>query len=180
MKNLLAIFTLTVMALTAYSQDVKTIYDFQVEDINGENFDFSSLKGKKIMIVNTASECGLTPQYEQLQAMHEKYGDQLVIVGFPANNFGAQEPGTEEQIVQFCQKNYGVTFLMMSKVSVKGEDQCALYQFLTQKKLNGSQDSEVKWNFQKYLFDESGRLVRVVEPRELPNSEAIVSWVEGN
>lgn len=177
MKKLVAFIALSTSVLFANAQDVKSIYDFKVKDINGKEFDFSSLKGKKIMVVNTASECGLTPQYEQLQAMHEKYGDQLAIVGFPANNFGQQEPGTEAQIVTFCKENYGVTFPMMSKVSVKGEDQCAFYAFLTQKKQNGVEDSEVKWNFQKYLFDESGKLVRVVSPRELPDSEGIVAWL---
>ena len=133
----------------------QNIYQFQVEDLEGNTFDFSTLKGKKILIVNTASECGLTPQYEQLQAIYEKYKDKnLVIVGFPANNFGSQEPGTNQQIATFCQKNYGVTFPMMAKISVKGNDMHAVYQFLTQKAKNGLEDSEVQWNFQKYLINE--------------------------
>lgn len=177
MKKLLTLFTLSLICLSAQAQEVKSIYDFKVKDINGKDFDFSSLKGKKIMVVNTASECGLTPQYEQLQLMHEKFGNDLAIIGFPANNFGQQEPGTEAEIVTFCKENYGVTFPMMSKVSVIGEDQCELYAFLTQKALNGTQDSEVKWNFQKYLFDEKGNLVRVVDPREKPDSEQIVAWL---
>ena len=117
------------------------------------------------MIVNTASECGLTPQYEDLQKLHEQYGDKLVIVGFPANNFGAQEPGTDKQIASFCQENYGVEFPMMSKVSVKGDDMCEVYKFLTQKDMNGMEDSTVQWNFQKYLLDENGQLVKVLSPR---------------
>ena len=123
---------------------VETIYQFKVTDLAGNEFDFSQLKGKKIMVVNTASKCGLTPQYKDLEAVYKKYQDQnFVIVGFPANNFGSQEPGTNEEISTFCQRNYGVTFPMMAKVSVVGNDMCALYQFLTQKSRNGLEDSEV-------------------------------------
>ena len=131
------------------------------------------------MVVNTASECGLTPQYEQLQAVYEKYKDKnFVIVGFPANNFGEQEPGSDKEIAAFCKKNYGVTFPMMSKISVKGDDMHELYQFLTQKSQNGLEDSEVKWNFQKYLLNESGNLVKVVGPQVLPDDESIIKWIE--
>lgn len=158
----------------------ETIYQFKVQDLEGNEFDFATLKGKKILIVNTASECGLTPQYEQLQAVYEKYKDQnFVIVGFPANNFGAQEPGTNKEIGAFCQKNYGVTFPMMSKISVKGEDMHPVYQFLTQLSKNGLQDSEVEWNFQKYLINEKGELEKVISPRVLPNATEILNWIEG-
>lgn len=157
-----------------------TVYNFKVKDLSGNDFDFASLKGKKIMIVNTASECGLTPQYEQLQAMYNKYQDKnFVIIGFPANNFGAQEPGTNEEIGAFCKKNYGVTFPMMTKISVKGDDMHEIYKFLTQKSKNGFEDSEVEWNFQKYLIDENGQLVNVISPRTLPNDKEIISWIEG-
>ena len=157
-----------------------SIYDFKVKDLSGNDFDFSTLKGKKIMIVNTASECGLTPQYEQLQAIYSKYSDKnFVIVGFPANNFGEQEPGTNEQIGAFCKKNYGVTFPMMEKISVKGDDMHEIYLFLTQKSKNGFADSTVEWNFQKYLIDENGQLVNVISPRTLPNDKEIISWIEG-
>lgn len=160
--------------------NTNTIYDFKVKDLAGAEFDFTSLKGKKIMIVNTASECGLTPQYEQLQTVYETYKDKnFVIVGFPANNFGAQEPGTNEQIATFCKKNYGVTFPMMAKISVKGKDMHPIYQYLTQKVKNGLQDSEVQWNFQKYLIDENGHLVKVISPRTLPNDAEIINWIEG-
>ena len=160
--------------------DTNTIYDFKVKDLAGNEFDFATLKGKKILIVNTASECGLTPQYEQLQAVYEKYkNSNFVIVGFPANNFGAQEPGTNEQISTFCKKNYGVTFPMMAKISVKGSDMHPIYQFLTQKAKNGLQDSEVQWNFQKYLIDENGHLVKVISPRTLPTDTEIINWIEG-
>jgi glutathione peroxidase len=157
----------------------QNIYQFQVEDLEGNPFDFSTLKGKKILVVNTASACGLTPQYEQLQAIYEKYKDKnFVIVGFPANNFGSQEPGTNQQIATFCQKNYGVTFPMMAKISVKGSDMHAVYQFLTQKTKNGLEDSEVQWNFQKYLINEKGELDKVISPRTLPTDAEIVNWIE--
>jgi glutathione peroxidase len=157
-----------------------SIYTFKVKDLSGNEFDFATLKGKKILIVNTASECGLTPQYEQLQAIYEKYKDSnFVIVGFPANNFGAQEPGTNAEIGAFCKKNYGVTFPMMEKISVKGSDMHILYQYLTQKSKNGLKDSEVEWNFQKYLIDEKGHLATVMSPRVLPNDTSITNWIEG-
>lgn len=156
----------------------ETVYQFKVQDLYGKEFDFASLKGKKILIVNTASECGLTPQYKDLEALYQKYKDKnFVIVGFPANNFGGQEPGTNEQIAKFCQMNYGVSFPMMGKSSVKGNDMNAVYQFLTQKKRNGLQDSEVEWNFQKYLINEQGQLVKVLSPRVLPTDNEIVNWI---
>jgi len=179
MKNtLVLILVLTSTILTA--QNMESIHQFKVTDLYGEEFDFSTLKGKKVMVVNTASECGLTPQYKNLQALYEKYKDQnFVIVGFPANNFGKQEPGSDKEIATFCEKNYGVSFLMMSKISVKGDDMHKLYQFLTQKSKNGLEDSEVKWNFQKYLLDENGYLIKVVQPQTLPDDEGIVKWIEG-
>lgn len=156
----------------------QTIYHFKVEDLSGKIFDFASLKGKKIMIVNTASKCGLTPQYRELEAIYKQYKDKkFVIVGFPANNFAKQEPGTNEEIATFCQLNYGVTFPMMDKVSVKGNDMCAVYQFLTQKSKNGLQDSEVAWNFQKYLLNEKGELVKVIAPKTLPTDKEIIDWL---
>lgn len=158
----------------------QTIYQFKVQDLSGDTFDFSSLKGKKIMIVNTASKCGLTPQYKELEALYKEYGSKgFVIVGFPANNFASQEPGTNKEIAAFCQQNYGVTFPMMEKVSVKGDDMCEVYKFLTQKSKNGLQDSEVEWNFQKYLINEKGELVKVVKPRTLPTDPEIVNWIKG-
>lgn len=157
----------------------QTIYSFEVTDLSGKTFDFSSLKGKKIMVVNTASKCGLTPQYKDLEALYKKYKSQgLVIVGFPANNFASQEPGTNAEISQFCELNYGVTFPMMSKISVKGSDMHPIYQFLTQKAKNGYKDSEVEWNFQKYLIDEKGHLVKVVAPQTLPTDAEILNWIK--
>jgi glutathione peroxidase len=158
----------------------QTIYQFKVTDLYGKEFDFSTLKGKKILIVNTASECGLTPQYKDLEAIYSKYKDKnFIIIGFPANNFGSQEPGSNEQIAKFCQMNYGVTFPMMSKISVKGKDIHEVYQFLTQKDKNGLQDSQVEWNFQKYLINEEGELIKVLSPRVLPTDSEIVGWING-
>ena len=157
----------------------QTIYQFKVEDLSGKKFDFASLKGKKIMVVNTASKCGLTPQYKELEALYKEYSSKgFVIVGFPANNFASQEPGTNEEIATFCQLNYGVTFPMMGKISVKGADMNSVYQFLTQKSKNGLQDSEVSWNFQKYLLNEKGELVKVIEPKTLPNDPEIIKWIK--
>ncbi len=169
-------------AITENKEQVsENIYQYQVTDLYGDPFDFSNLKGKKVMVVNTASECGLTPQYEHLQKLYDTYKDKnFVIVGFPANNFGGQEPGSDAQIASFCKENYGVTFPMMSKISVKGADMHEVYHFLTEKQKNGLQDSEVAWNFQKYLLDEQGQLVMVVPPKTLPTDPSIVNWIETN
>lgn len=157
----------------------ETIYQFKVEDLSGDTFDFASLKGKKILIVNTASKCGLTPQYKDLEAVYKQYKDKgFVIVGFPANNFASQEPGTNKEIETFCQQNYGVTFPMMNKVSVKGDDMCDIYKFLTQKSKNGLQDSEVEWNFQKYLINEKGELVKVIKPKTLVTEPEVINWIK--
>jgi glutathione peroxidase len=156
-----------------------SIYQYVVADINGDDFDFSSLKGKKIMVVNTASKCGLTPQYKKLQALYDRFKDSgFVVIGFPSNNFLWQEPGTNEDISTFCEKNYGVSFPMMSKINVKGSKKHPVYQFLTQKKKNGLRDSSVSWNFQKYLIDEKGQLVDVVGPRTQPDDEKILNWIK--
>lgn len=162
-----------------FAQNEKTIYQFKVEDINGETFDLSSLKGKKVMIVNTASKCGYTPQYAELQRIYEQYKyDDFVIIGFPSNDFGNQEPGSNEEISEFCQKNYGVDFPMMAKITVKGEEKHPLYQFLTEKSKNGFKDSEVKWNFQKYLIDRDGKLVAVKDSNVVPGDNSILSWIQ--
>lgn len=195
MKNCLAIASFLMLFLSCQNQAQtslsktsamdaqaikQNIYQFKVTDLYGAPFDFATLKGKKIMIVNTASKCGLTPQYKDLEALYKEYSSKgFVIVGFPANNFLSQEPGTKEEIASFCQKNYGVTFPMMDKVSVKGEDMCPIYQFLTQKAKNGLKDSEVEWNFQKYLLDEKGELVDVISPRTSPKDEKIIKWLKG-
>ena len=153
----------------------KSIYDFKVDALEGGTIDFSTFKGKKILIVNTASKCGLTPQYEGLQKLYDTYKDKLVIVGFPANNFGGQEPGTNTEIKEFCKKNYGVSFLMAAKVSVKGEDVAPIYKWLCSKTENGVLDAEVKWNFGKFLLDENGILLNYFGSKVLPMSEEITS-----
>ena len=153
----------------------QTIYQFKVEDLSEKTFDFASLKGKKIMIVNTASKCGYTPQYEGLEALYKKYKDRLVIVGFPANNFGGQEPGSNSEIKDFCKKNYGVTFLMAAKVSVKGDDTAPIYKWLCNKSENGVLDAEIKWNFNKFLLDENGKLLAKFDSNVTPMSEALTS-----
>ncbi len=156
-----------------------SLHEYAVEDINGDTYDFSKLKGKKVMVVNTASKCGLTPQYEALEALYKTYESRnFTIVAFPSNNFMGQEPGSDAEILTFCKKNYGVTFPLMSKVDVKGKDKCSVYKFLTEKYLNGLQDSQVKWNFQKYLIDEKGFLIKVISPRTAPNDPEIIAWIE--
>lgn len=182
MKQVL-IFALLIINIAVTAQDntsIKTIYDFTVKDIAGQDFPLSQLKGKKVMIVNTASECGLTPQYESLQALYTAHSEKgFVIIGFPANNFMSQEPGNNEEIATFCQKNYGVSFPMMSKIDVTGDNQHELYQYLTSKTLNGKEDSEVQWNFQKYLVNEDGHLVTVISPKVSPDDAEILNWIKG-
>lgn len=155
------------------------IYDYKVTDINGEPYDLKKLKGKKVMIVNTASKCGLTPQFEELEKLYKTYKDLgFVILGFPTNDFLNQDPGSNDQIKSFCQKNYGVSFPMMSKIKVKGKEKHPLYEYLTTKSLNKLEDNKVKWNFQKYLVDEKGVLVRVVDPSTSPLDDSIIQWIK--
>lgn len=155
-----------------------SIHEFSVINIEGDTINMSTFKGKKLMVVNTASKCGLTPQYKELEALYKTYKDSnFVIVGFPANNFMSQEPGTDQEIATFCSRNYGVTFPMMSKISVKGKDMHPVYKFLTTMSENGLEDNDVKWNFQKYLLDENGFLVHVISPTTAPNDPEIISWI---
>jgi glutathione peroxidase len=168
------------MSFTGYSQETTSFYNFRVMDIDGKPFDLSTLKGKKVLVVNVASKCGNTPQYAQLEELYKKYGgEKFVIIGFPANNFLSQEPGSNEQIKEFCTTKYGVTFPMMAKISVKGKDIAPLYQWLTSKNENGVMDAPVKWNFQKFMISEEGKLVGVVAPGETPATDKIVNWIEG-
>ena len=160
------------------AQETKTFHDFTVTDINGKEFPFSQLKGKKVLVVNTASRCGYTPQYEDLEKLYNEYGrEKFVVIGFPANNFFRQEPRSNEKIAAFCKRKFDVTFPMMSKISVKGEDIHPVYSWLTSKEQNGVMDSEVKWNFQKYMIDEDGRVAGFVAPKEKPYSEKILTWL---
>lgn len=165
--------------VTGQTMNKKTFYDFTVTTIDGEEFPLSQLKGKKVLVVNTASKCGYTPQYEDLEKLYQQYGgDKFTIIGFPANNFMSQEPGTNEEIKTFCSSKYNVTFPMMSKISVKGDDIAPLYSWLTQKSENGVMDAPVKWNFQKFMIDGNGNLVGMAKPGDDPYSESIVKFIE--
>lgn len=171
----LAFFGSSYVPRVNHNDQSKTIYDFKVESLEGGTIDFADFKGKKILIVNTASKCGFTPQYEELEALYKKYKDRLVIVGFPANNFFSQEPGTNADIEQFCKKNYGVTFPMAAKVSVKGNSIAPIYSWLTNKKENGIMNSKISWNFNKFLLDENGKLIGHFKSKVKPMSEEILS-----
>jgi glutathione peroxidase len=155
-----------------------SIYDFKVEALDGSTIDFAKYKGKKILIVNTASQCGNTPQYADLEAMYKKYKGKMVIVGFPANDFGQQEPGSNKEIAEFCSKNYSVSFPMAAKITVKGDGMAPIYHWLTEKKYNKLKDSEVRWNFQKYLLNENGELIAVYDPKIKVTSPDVIAAIE--
>lgn len=157
----------------------KTIYDYKVEALEeGKEINFADFKGKKILIVNTASECGFTPQYADLEKLSNEYKDKLVVIGFPANNFGGQEPGSNVEIGAFCQKNYGVTFPLAAKVSVKGDDTAPIFKYLTEKELNGVKNTNILWNFTKFLVDENGKLVDSFISTTKPTDEAITKYLK--
>ncbi|HCN11736.1 MAG TPA: glutathione peroxidase [Chryseobacterium sp.] len=160
------------------TQQMKTIYDYKVESLDGKEINFADFKGKKILIVNTASECGFTPQYADLETLAKDYKDKLVVVGFPANNFGGQEPGSNAEIGAFCQKNYGVTFPMAAKVSVKGDDTAPIFKYLTEKDLNGVKNTTILWNFTKFLLDENGKLIDSFISTTKPTSESITKYLK--
>lgn len=182
MKVLFSLATLVIFFQTFSFQNPKimqanSIHSFKVKSLSGGIIDFSDFRGKKILVVNTASECGYTPQYAGLQQLYEKYKNDLVIVGFPANNFGGQEPGSNSEIKSFCEKNYGVNFPMAAKVSVKGDDIAPIFSWLTSKEQNGVKDVEIKWNFTKFLLDENGTLIASFESKVEPLSDEIVSEI---
>ncbi len=156
----------------------KTVYDYPLKDIKGNDFNLSKFKGKKILLVNTASVCGFTPQYAQLEELHKNFKDKLEVIGLPCNDFGEQEPGTEKEIEQFCEVNFKVSFPLTSKVKILGSNPHPLYEFLMKKELNGYRDSEVKWNFQKYLIDENGNLIKIFSSAVDPLSEDILKLIE--
>ncbi|MFP4091281.1 MAG: glutathione peroxidase [Cyclobacteriaceae bacterium] len=156
-----------------------SFHDFSLRNIEGKEINFSEFKGKKVLLVNVASRCGYTPQYEGLQELHEKYGDKVVVLGFPANNFGSQEPGSNQEIAAFCDKNYGVTFPMFEKISVKGIDKHPLYRWLSDSQLNGWNNQEPSWNFCKYLVDEQGKLLKFYPSSVKPMSDEIIKAIEG-
>jgi glutathione peroxidase len=169
-------FLLTLIMMTM-SGETPGIYAISAKSITGETIEFSQYKGQKLLIVNTASKCGFTPQYEELQQLHEAYGDKITVLGFPSNNFLGQEPGTNEEIQQFCQKNYGVTFQMFSKIDVKGKNKHPLYEWLSNKELNGWNGKSPSWNFCKYLVDEEGHLVSFFGSSVKPTDEKILSFI---
>lgn len=177
MKTFIITLIAIIMTTTINAQQ-KSFYDFTVKTIDGKDFPLSSLKGKKVLVVNVASKCGFTPQYAKLEELYTKYEkDNFVIIGFPANNFLGQEPGSNEEIKKFCTLNYGVTFPMMAKISVKGKDIAPLYQWLTQKSENGVANAKVGWNFHKFLIDENGNWVASYGSTTDPLSEKIVDWI---
>jgi glutathione peroxidase len=154
-----------------------SIYDFKMPGLDGSDIDFAKYKDKKILIVNTASACGLTPQYEGLEQLHNKYKNKLVIIGFPANNFGGQEPGSNGEIKEFCKKNYGVSFPMAEKISVKGDDTHELYKYLKAQAAAKGFADPVTWNFGKFLINEKGELIATFSPRVTPMSEEILKYL---
>lgn len=171
MKTILIALILSV-TLTGTS-----IYDFKVPGLDGTDIDFAAFKGKKIMIVNTASKCGNTPQYDELEKLYEKYKGKLVVIGFPANNFGAQEPGSNDEIAEFCKKNYGVTFPMAEKVSVKGDDIAPVFKYLVEEAEKKGFSNPVKWNFTKFLINEKGELVTVIHNKTSVLSDDVLKYL---
>ncbi len=185
MKFLAIIFsTLIIMSLLSFfsfkGKPTSSIHQFKVKTLEGEVFDFATLKGKKILIVNTASKCGFTPQFKDLESIYELYkAKNFVVIGFPCNQFKEQDPGSNNEIKEFCSRNYGVSFPMMEKVDVKGDNICEVYKWLTSKDKNGVMNSSVKWNFQKYMIDENGFLVDYAFSFTSPSSSKIIKWIEG-
>ncbi|MCD9854580.1 glutathione peroxidase [Epilithonimonas sp. JDS] len=177
MKYLLIIM-FSLFGFSKNKAQAKSIHSFKVEALDGSTIDFSKFKGKKILVVNTASECGFTPQYADLEKLYEQYKDKLVVVGFPANNFGGQEPGANHEIATFCQRNYGVQFPMAAKISVKGDDIAPIYKFLTDKKENGVKNTKILWNFTKILLDEKGNVIDSFISTTNPTSESITKYLK--
>ena len=171
------LFVLSLLTVFGHAQ-TKTLYDFTATATDGKAFDFSTLKGKKVLVVNTASECALTPQFKKLQELYEEYGgEDFEIIGFPCNDFGGQEPASDSIIYEFCTVKYGVTFPMMSKISIKGENEHPIYKWLTSSEENGTLDAKVTWNFQKFLIDRNGMVVDVVSPVQGPKNKRIIEWL---
>ena len=160
-------------------QPSSSIHQFTANSIEGKQIDLSTFKGKKLLVVNTASECGLTPQFKELQELYNLYKDKnFMVIGFPSNDFGHQDPGNNTEIKSFCERNYGVTFLMMEKIVVKGDNIHPIYKWLTSKSENGVMNSKVRWNFQKYMIDENGYLIDVVSPPKKPMCSKILKWLD--
>jgi len=177
MKYILTVAIVAMLSAFTLPGD-PSIHTFKVKSIEGGTIDFSKFKGKKILVVNTASKCGYTPQYEQLEKVYEEYKDKLVIVGFPANNFGAQEPGSDDEIQEFCKARFGVKFPLASKISVKGDDTAPIYKWLTSKSENGVLDASITWNFNKFLLDENGKVIAYFDSKVKPDSEEILKYLK--
>lgn len=175
----MSVIILSMLASISFAQNTKDFYSLSTKTIDGDDFNFSQLKGKKVLIVNTASECGYTPQYADLEKLYQTYKDQnFVIIGFPANNFASQEPGSNQDIKSFCSKNYGVTFSMMNKIAVKGKDIDTVYKWLTEKENNGVETTNVSWNFNKFLIDEKGNYIKHLKSNVKPFDNEIVEWIK--
>jgi glutathione peroxidase len=180
MKTIILMSAIILFSMSEMKSQDTNFHSFTMKTIDGEDISLSSFKGKKVLVVNVASKCGFTPQYEDLQKLYEEYGgDDFTIVGFPANNFLSQEPGTNEEIKEFCTVNYGVSFPMMAKISVKGKNMHPLYEWLTKKENNGVMDARVTWNFQKFMIDEEGKLVDMASPKTKPFDRKITDWITG-
>lgn len=180
MKTIILMSAIILFSMSEMKSQDTNFHSFTMKTIDGEDISLSSFSGKKVLVVNVASKCGFTPQYEDLQKLYEEYGgDGFTIVGFPANNFLSQEPGTNEEIKEFCTVNYGVSFPMMAKISVKGKNMHPLYEWLTKKENNGVMDARVTWNFQKFMIDEEGNLVDMAPPKTKPFDKKITDWITG-
>lgn len=181
--KLISLSVIATLALVSIAATIKrrpapakgSVYDFKVKTLEGQEISLAKFKGKKLLLVNVASKCGYTPQYKNLEALHEQYGSKVVVIGFPANNFGGQEPGSSAEIKEFCTKNYGVSFPMMEKISVKGNDMHPLYRWLSDKQLNGVCEDAPGWNFCKYLIDENGQVIKFFNSKVDPLSTEITS-----
>lgn len=177
--RLLLFFSVLILGIGNLNAQYKTLYDFTANTIDGKPFDFSTLKEKKVLIVNTASECALTPQFKKLQELYEEYGgDDFEIIGFPCNDYGGQEPAGNDVIFDFCTKRYGVTFTMMEKISIKGNDAHPIYKWLISSEENGTMDAKVTWNFQKFMIDRNGEVVDAVAPITGPKNRRIIEWLQ--
>lgn len=180
MKYLITSVLLVMVLTSASPVKVKSVHDFKVESIDGKTIDLSKFKGKKLLIVNTASKCGYTPQYKALEELSQKYKGKLVVIGFPSDNFGGQEFQQNAEIKEFCQKNYGVTFPLTTRVDVKGENVAPIFKYLCSKTENGVLDAKIGWNFNKFLIDENGKVIAHFDSKTLPDSPDILKYIAQN
>lgn len=177
MKYLISAFLMLMVFTSASPVKQKNVHDFKIKSIDGKTINFAKFKGKKLLIVNTASKCGYTPQYKALEQLQQKYKDKLVIIGFPSDNFGGQEFQLNSEIKEFCQKNYGVTFPLTTRVDVKGDNATPIFKYLCSKAENGVLDAKISWNFNKFLVDENGKLLAYFDSKTTPDSPAILAYL---